>query len=76
MQELANISRNMGETISDYRTRVTVLLNKIISKVVERDAGEKGKERCEEYIENVIKNFVRDLDRDTLIFMRDKSPLP
>ena len=73
-QELANIQRNIGETISDYGTRVSVLLNKIISKVMERNPGEKGRERCEEYIENAIKNFVRGLDRDTLIFMKDKSP--
>ena len=64
----------MGEAISDYGTRVSVLLNKIIPNVMERNPGEKGRERCEEYIENAIKNFVRGLDRDTLIFMKVKSP--
>ena len=73
-QELANIHRNPEETISDYGTRVSVLLNKIISRVMDKNPGEKGKERCEEYTENAIKNFVRGLDRDTLTFMKDKSP--
>ena len=73
-QELANIHRNPGENISDYGTRVTVLLNKIITKVMDKNPGEKGRERCEEYTENAIKNFIRGLDRDTLIFMKDKSP--
>ena len=73
-QELANIHRNPEETISDYGNRVSVLLNKIISRVMDKNPGEKGKERCEEYTENAIKNFVRGLDRDTLTFMKDKSP--
>ena len=48
-QELANIHRNPEETILHYGTRVSVLLNKIVSKVMDKNPCEKGKERCKEY---------------------------
>ena len=73
-QDLVNICRYPNETSHDYGTRVTVLLNKIVSNVMENNPNEKGRERCEEYTENAIKNFVRGLDKETLNFMKDKSP--
>lgn len=73
-QMLANIHRKSGESIADYGTRVSCILNKITIKVMEKNPGEKGKERCAEYTENTIKNFIRGLDKDTLSFIKNKFP--
>jgi hypothetical protein len=73
-QELAVIKREKVESIVDYGIRVSDILNKIIVKVMDKTPGARGLERCQEYKENAIKNFMRGLDRDTLYFVREKSP--
>lgn len=37
VQDLANIHRNLDETIADYRTRVKDMLHEITSKVMEKN---------------------------------------
>ena len=73
-QELAVIKRNTSESIADYGIRVSRILNKIIIRVMDKNPGTHGLERCQEYKENAIKSFMRGLDRETLYFVKERSP--
>ena len=73
-QELALITRKREESVADYGIRVSDILNRIIIKVMDKNPGARGLERCQEYKENAIKSSMRGLDRETLYFVKEKSP--
>ena len=73
-QELAVIKRDTGERIADYGIHVSHILNKIILRVMYKNPGTRGQERCQEYKENAIKSFMRVLYRETLYFVKERSP--
>ena len=75
-EELALIARKQEESVAEYAygIRVSKILNRIIIKVMDKNPGARVLERCQEYKENAIKSFMRVLDRETLYFVKEKSP--